>query len=437
MLSKIHLNSTAIMKHVILSMLALTFFAQSANTQEFVQISTGAGYSQQTFYNLENDQTFSVAASAWDLAFSTIGLADAAVHINEGAASGAGALPAVELYLAAETDFAATIDASLLTERLYNDEKSWETGALNLVANPADPFDFGWGSYNPMTHALSGTRIFVIKLRDGNYKKFMIQSLAGGTYTIRYANLDSSSEATATVNKADFPDTDLAFFSFADGGTIATAPAQSWDLSFCRYVTPLDDGTGNILDYAVTGILSGPGVEVAEARGVEPFIVEVDAYVDSFETDLDIIGYDWKAFDFTQGWLIPEDLAYFVKKADDHVWRLVFVDFEGSATGTGTFEKTDLGILTSTSSPLTELTAMSVFPNPAQSNATLAFSMEHATELQISIRDLSGRTLWQSIANAAEGFNVFQLPVANLPQGMYLVNISNGNRSTVSKLMRN
>jgi hypothetical protein len=417
-------------------MLAAGMLAYTAGAQNFVQISTGAGYGQQSFYRLEDDETVNLPLTSWDIAFSTIGLADAAIHINEGAASGTGALPALELYLSPSGGFSDPVDISGLTDRLFNDEKSWNAGALNSVADPGNPFDLGWGLYDPLSHAIEASRVFALKLRDGSYKKFIIESLAGGVYTIRYANLDGSAETTATIAKADFPDTELAFFSFSTGETLANGPEQSWDLTFCRYITPLDDGTGNFLDYAVTGILSGYGTETVEARGIDPATVEIETYIDSFQTDLDVIGYDWKTFSFTDGWVLPSDVAYFVKKADGHIWKLVFVDFEGSGTGTATFEKTDMGTLSSTQSPLGELTALSIFPNPAPAEATLAFTTATNLPLQISIRDVSGKTLWQAPLQATEGFNAIQLPVSNLPQGLYFLSMSNGNRTAVTKLIR-
>ncbi len=423
------------MNHSLLPMLAAGMLAYTAGAQNFVQISTGAGYGQQSFYRLEDDETVTLPLISWDLAFSTIGLTDAAIHINEGAASGTGALPALELYLSPSGGFSDPVDISGLADRLFNDEKSWNAGALNSVADPGNPFDLGWGLYDPLSHAIEASRVFVLKLRDGSYKKFIIESLAGGVYTIRYANLDGSAETTATIAKADFPDTELAFFSFSTGETLANGPSQGWDLTFCRYITPLDDGTGNFLDYSVTGILSGYGLEISEARGIDPASVQVTTYVDSFQTDLDIIGHDWKTFSFTDGWVIPSDLAYFAKRADGHVWKLVFVDFEGSSTGTTTIEKTDVGTLSSTRSSLNELTALSIFPNPAAEEATLAFTMEVRLQLQINICDLSGKVIWQAMADAEAGLNAIQLPVAELPQGFYLVNMRSGNRTVVAKLI--
>lgn len=46
---------------------------------------------------------------------------------------------------------------------------------------------------------INGNRVFVIKLRDGSYKKLMIQSFAGGTYNLKYANFDGTEEKTVAI----------------------------------------------------------------------------------------------------------------------------------------------------------------------------------------------------------------------------------------------
>lgn len=425
------------MKHSVLSLIIITMAMAQGLSQEFVQVSVGAGYGQMAFYRLSDDQTTAVNNNSWDLAFSTIGQTDAAIHVNEASSTIMGMpAPELEVYLAPIGDFEETITADQLTERLYNDESSWELGALNGVADPGNPFDFGWGVYNPMNHTLTGARIFAAKLRTGAYVKFEITSLANGIYTLRYANLDGSGETTATINKAQSGGSPLAFFSFVSGATLATPQAQ-WDLLFCRYVTPLDDGMGGVLDYAVTGVLSGHDIEVARAVNIDPETVSIDTYRDSFETRLDVIGYDWKTFDFTAGWIVSTDRAYFVKTADQHVWKVVFVDFEGSSTGMSTFTKTDLGILSSVQGELKEVSYMSVFPNPTGGEqATLTFQADQAMEdFTITISDLYGRRLWQTTTRVAPGFYTTELPVEGWPAGIYCVTLQQGARSATVKLI--
>jgi len=408
----------------------------SLSAQSFVQISNGSGYADQAYFRLSDDAVTPVANESWGLAFSTIGLSDAGISVNESTTSVFGqSVPELELYLTEATDFSATIDTATLGPRLFNDESSWENGALNGAAAPGDPFDLGWGAYNPVNHSLTGSRIFAIRLRDGSFRKFMIESMAGGVYTLRYANLDGSDEQTVQIAKDDFPDAPLALFSFETGKTLSSTGA--WDLFFGRYYTKLEDDEGNLLDYPVTGVLSAPGVEVAEAVNVDPTSVEYEAYVDSFNTRLDIIGYDWKSFDFAGGWIIANDVAYFVKTPDGRIWKLHFIDFEGSSTGVSTFEKTDLGLLSSVASPHSNFAEASLFPNPVVNEATVAFTLKRAqNELPLQIQNLNGQMLWSATIDAATGFNVTTLPALNLPAGMYVVTLGQGKDAVHLKMVR-
>ncbi|MBK7870615.1 MAG: T9SS type A sorting domain-containing protein [Saprospiraceae bacterium] len=425
------------MNKLILTILGLCSTVITIFAQDYVQVAVGAGYSKQAYYRLSDDAVTQIANESWDLAFSTTGTIDVGISVNESTTSVTGApAPELALFLTSATNFAETIDTSKFVKRLYNDETSWtEGGALNIIADPENPFDFGWGLYNLSNHTLTGNRIFAVKLRDNTYKKFIIESFAGGAYNLKYANFDGSEEKTVAIKKGDFSGNPIALFSFETGETLA--PLGAWDLMFCRYVTPLDDGAGNILDYPVTGVLSGHNVETVEVKGIDPNAVTYNTYVDSFQTKLDIIGYDWKTFSFTQGWVIPTDLAYFVKTAENRIYKLVFVDFEGSTTGISTFEKTDLGILSSVNNPNSNFKEATVYPNPKVSEATLAFTLkQNQNNLQLAVRDLTGRMIWNTLVDGNQGLNAIQLPSMNLPQGMYLLSVGRGKDSITLKLIQ-
>ena len=409
----------------------------SLSAQSFVQVSMGAGYAQQAYYRLSDDNVEQVANENWDLAFSMIGQTDVGVSINESTTSVTGMpAPELKLFLTNASDFSEAIDTSSFGDRLYNDESGWDNGALNNVATPGDPFDLGWGQYNVTNHSLTGTRIFAVELRDGTHKKFMIENFAQGSYNLKYANLDGSDEQTVSISKANFPEAPIALFSFASGEVLPSVGA--FDLLFCRYYTKLDDGTGNLLDYPVSGVLSAPGVEVAQADEIDPATVEYAAYEDSLSTELDVIGYDWKAFDFTLGWVMPDDRAYFVKTPDNLIYKLVFVDFEGSSTGVTTFEKTELGVLSSVRDRNSNFEQASVYPNPVVDEATVAFTLkQQQNNLQMRLTDLSGRTVWQTNGVPGnEGLNIVNLPRLDLPQGMYILSIGSGADVITLKMMQ-
>ena len=392
--------------------------------QEFAQIATGAGYQNQAYYRLSDNNTVQIPNESWDLAFSVTGQFNVGIAVNESTTSITGA-PAPELvvYRTSLTDFSVPMDSTHLEVRILNDESSWaEGGALNLVANPANPFDFGWGTYSPITHTLTGTRVFAAKLRDGSFKKFIISSFAGNTFTLKYANFDGSDEKTAAVNRGDYPDNILVFFSFSTGEVLQ--PIGAWDLVFGRYLTKLDDGEGNILDYPVNGVLSNGNIEMVKLQGVNPATVNYTEYVDSFSKRLDIIGHDWKAFSFTEGWIIPQDLVFFVKTPSNEIYKLVFVDFEGSSTGISTIEKTALGILSSNRRVSVNFKEAAIFPNPVVATATLVFTAERSyDQLPMVVRDLSGRVLWQTTTRADKGLNAIEIPALPLPAGMYFLSV--------------
>ncbi|GAB4245524.1 MAG: hypothetical protein Kow0027_06000 [Saprospiraceae bacterium] len=421
-------------------LLLTTIISSTALTaQEFQEISTGAGYSKQAYIRIADNHQTQVANDAWDIAFA-VGPSDAGIFINESAGTGMGqVLPSFQLFDGGTDDFDATPDTSFAFQNpLFNSEKSWASGALNEVADPTNPFDFGWGVYDPTNHTIAGGRVFVAKLRNGQYLKFQVQSLASGTYSFRYANLDGTGETTKTIAKADHAGRLLAYFSFNSGETVSVEPSDGFDLLFCRYVTPLEDGNGGTLNYAVTGILSGPGVEVAQADGIDPATVVFDGYEDSLSTDLDIIGHDWKTFDLaTFQWLLPEDRVYFVKTADGHLWKIRFIDFEGSSTGTATFEKTDLGLLNSVGDEHSPLDAFGVFPNPARSEAKLVFSVKNsvAGPTQVWLTDQFGRVVFQQKIQVATGLNSLDIPVTNLPEGVYFLGLSIGNQRFTDKVV--
>ncbi len=405
------------MKKLILPMAMLCM--ANALIAQFVEVSYEADYNAQAYYQLENDATTTVYNIEWDIAFSTIGFADAAIFLNE--ATGASGTP-LELYAAPTNEFSDVINPEELENPLYNDELSWDYGAFNSTRLEEDPFDLGWGAYNPADHTINATKVYVLKLRDETYKKLQIVSLVSTTYTFKYADLDGSNEVTKTINKADFPDADFAYFSFDTEQTISSVPDE-WDLVFTRYVTPLDDGEGNLLDYLVTGTLSGVGVEVAQANAINPENVSFDLYEDSLQTQLDIIGYDWKAFDLsTFQWSLPDDRAYFVKTSEGDIWKLVFIDFEGSSTGNTVFQKTALGTVSSVDRP-SVFEDFNIFPNPVADEATVTYSVKTAGPVKISIGDVFGRKLWSASQSVPTGFNATTLPDLNLPTGTYILSL--------------
>ena len=413
------------MKNSFLFLMTL-LVACGLKAQEFAQISTGSSYGNQAFYTLANDGVTSVANEDWDLAF-FLGPDATGIHFNEATTSTFGApAPYLEVYLAPGADFDLPVDPASLMDTLYNPESTWNEGAFNVVRDLNNPQDVGWGLANLSDGSVMGNRVFVIKLRDNSYRKLTFSQQSGGVYTLRHAELDGTDEVVVIVDPADYAGSMLAFYSFSDIQPFA-APS-GWDMTFLRYRQLLFDGN-QPLQYAVTGILTAPGVEVAQADNVDVASALFESYKDSLQDRIDIIGEDWKYFNLSAfSWEIAENRAYFLRLPDNHIWRLEFVDFEGSSTGTATFIKYDLGVVTSVNDPTGHFSSFGVFPNPVTGRElNIVYSLTSASEaLTFSVFDLTGRHLYSTNLHPHEGLNGATVTLPNCPSGLYQVVLGQG-----------
>jgi len=389
------------------------------------QLTTGPGYSQMAFYSLQDGQVDAHDHTSWDIAFDVFSQRSAGIFVNEGVGSSQStALPVVELYRTDSISFAAVRDTLAIGERLHNPERTWSEGAFNTIKSPQNPLDFGWGIYEPTTNQVMGGPIYVIKLRDGTYRKIRMDALANGAYSFTYANLAGTDSTTQVLNRQDYAGKTLAYFSFETESFLDLEP-ESWDLLYTRYTTPLDDGEGNILQYIVTGILLGRNVEVAVADSVDPVTVTPAAYDDSYTDSLAVIGHEWKLFDLnTFQWSMDDDLVFFIKSSTDSLWKIQFIDFEGASTGTATLEKTLLGTLTTTTQDeLKQIFSYNIFPNPTVSDFTLTYQLEEPVkQAEVTIYDISGQQVYSRELKSQPGLNV-KILSPELAAGLYFVQL--------------
>lgn len=382
-----------------------------------VEISYGPGYAETVFLDLETQVSQSYSSTSWDIGFGT-NAADFNIIINESTPSDGVEL---ELFVASGKSYGDTIVATDLSERLHNHEESWSAGAFNLVADTTDPFDLGWGVYNPVSHQVEGSRVFVLLMRDSSYIKLKVDSLSGGTYHFKYAALDGSNEKLGVVSKAD-SGAPLAFYSLVDEITLSGIPS-GWDLMFTRYTTPLDAGPDGIVQYLVTGILTAPGTEVVQADSVDLSSISYNDYSDQLGSTLDIIGYDWKSFDInTFQYSLPDDRVYFVKTVDENVFQLSFLDFEGSSTGVTVFEYSDLMVV-----PTFDKSAHSfhihLYPNPSSSSRMVEINTGNNGISNLVLIDQQGKVVFEKEYPLIQGRNTFSVTTDRLPTGTYFLNV--------------
>lgn len=81
---------------------------------------------------------------------------------------------------------------------------------------------------------------------------------------------------------------------------------------------------------------------------------------------------------------------------------------------------------------------VSIYPNPANDESNVNFTLENTSDVEITVTDLSGKVVFTtSLDNAATGQHTVAIPTANLSNGVYVVNYTAGNASTAKKLVVN
>lgn len=400
-------------------------FSQSAVIDT---ITMGAGYANEIYYSLPNDEQGSASSYNWDMAFTT-SLMDASVRVNH--AKG------ITIYKVTYTDSSgfSTLDTTGIATwpTLFNSDTSWKKGAFNITADGSNPFDFGWGTYNMTTHDVTGDSIYVARIAPPSLpvtwvKLFLKKKTSTNDYILRVAYLDNSFDQTYTVGAAPYATKNFIYVAFQTGIIDREPVSTSWDLTFNRYVTYIP-GPGY---YPVTGVCQNYGVTVAQAYPVDLSTVSVTPYLNSFNTNMSEIGYDWKYFDFgTNTYMITDSTAYFVKLADGNVWKMVFTGFE-STTGKIMFSK-ELVLTNSVNQIHDAVTSVMVFPNPVSSNATLMFDMKQAGNMEYQITDVTGKVMSTKNIFADQGFQTHAIDMSALTNGIYFLTMTtNGFQKTLN-----
>jgi predicted outer membrane repeat protein len=102
----------------------------------------------------------------------------------------------------------------------------------------------------------------------------------------------------------------------------------------------------------------------------------------------------------------------------------------------GAFEYEDPAKSTLAVNEVTENQSMTLYPSPAVSHVNVRINLTHASQVQVDLLDISGRTVKSfSPRWLAEGTNEFSLDVNDVSHGLYLVRISGKETTNVEKIM--
>lgn len=394
---------------------------QSTFSQETtVNLSLGASYTNQVYYKLNTQKQTDFAANIWDVAFLRTSSFNHGIRVNDAIG--------IEVFEAANSasDW-STIDVANIDSwsQLYNSDTERINGAfMNGSAT------YGWGEYNPATHHITGSIIFVLKYADDTYKKFICEDFYGG-YTIKYATWDGTvwgEDKTATIANTNNTDNNYNYYSLQDDKEVVAEPAATdWDFVFKKYNTDVGGGTM----YPVTGVLLSDNVTVAKATGDD---VSNLAYSENINT----IGYDWKSLNSSYQYEVNTDAKYYIKGEDDTIYKLYFTAFEGSSTGNISFNFEDV---TSTLSieNLSENIAFGIYPNPVNAskkiNVIFDVTKVNLDENNIEIYSLTGQRVLKTNLTNTQGFYNKEVDLSELNAGVYMLRFTSGSYYKTKKII--
>lgn len=378
------------------------------------------GYALDVFYSLENGAVQTVANAEWTVAFSTSSQSSQ-IMVNDGLG--------VELYnldsdISGFTSLGVSDTVGMSTwTQLRNSFEDWEHSAFES-GSTGHP-DYGWGEYSSSTHDVTGNKIFLIKTLLDEYYKVMPVVKHNGAWTYRYATLDNSFDTTIVYQASDLQDRNFVYLNMDNHTMMDREPANTdWDLLFTKYY----DAVG---EYPVTGVLSNKNIEILQIDGVSN--ASASTFGGTFSEATYEIGWDWKTFNMTTfQYDLAVDRTYFVKKADDSVYKIFFTRFDGSSTGKTVFNKEEylsLGI-----NKNEKLRALSIFPNPANDIAHIVFDSNINTVVNITVYNIVGKTISTQKTSITSGLNDIKIDVNNFHKGIYLVKIQYGNNTQTLKM---
>ncbi len=403
--------------------LSATAFAQ----ETIVNLSMQPSYTDQVYYKLSTATASAFTANSWDIAFLRTSAYNFGMRVNSGIG--------IEVFEAVNTAASYnTIDVANEANwtALYNSETSWSNGAFEQGSAT-----YGFGEYNPITHGVEGSIVFVLKYADGTYRKFINESYAAG-YTFKYATWNAetstwSEDQTVTLSNTNNPNNKFNYYSLQNNEEVVAEPAISdWDFVFTKYATDYF-GDGSFF-YPVTGVLHSD--EVTVAQNDEQSGMQANPTL-TYSEDINTIGYDWKTLNDAWAYDVSSNQAYYIKYADDTIYRLYFTAFEGSSTGNLSFAVEDV---TNALSLETVNIAVSfgLYPNPSTDkkvNVVYEVNTSDSQNNVVSIYTLTGKKVFETQLKTNTGFYNSNLDLSALTEGVYLLKLTSGTQSSTKKLI--
>jgi len=385
------------------------------------------GYTHEVYYNLASGVKSSALRGQWDIAFRT-SIQTASIITNDGS----GVM--LYTYPKADTSGWATLDTAGISgwKPLYNSLTDWELGAFNTYSKGM--YDYGWGVYNISTHNLTGDSLYVIKLRNGEFRKLWIvgKASAFNKTSFRYAGLDGLAEHKVIVDCNPYISKNFLGYSLSDNVQVDFEPADAstWDLLFTKYM-----GLSGTTPYSMTGVLSNYNTAAAKYH---PVALDFGNWVaDDLDSSRSAIGADWKYYE-SSIYHIEDSTVYFVQDKGGNLYKLVFKEFTGSSLGRVVFTKQKVSALAIVKNQANDMNLV-VFPNPVSDMLNLFVGPGRASVISVSLLDVSGRKIMEKLFEVQpETMSTLSIPTTDISAGIYLIKMHvNGNTVTRKIIVNN
>jgi hypothetical protein len=410
-------------------------------------VTMGPGYGADAFYSLRNGNIKAQPNTDWHLAFQMTppgpygNVSALANHVQ-------GGVKVYSLHMKASNNFdalSAVDTVGKTSQQLYNSDTSWNFGAFNQMNNPTNVYDYSWGTYDNVTHNVTGDSLYLIKVGTTNtpYKVWIKEYISNPydsiKWVFRIAQFDGTGDTTVTIRPKDFVSRLFAYYNVDNKVTTDREPDRNaWDFVFTRYVDTASQGPIT-MPYNTTGVLSNFGLLVAEVRGANSADT-TNFHSHTFINHMNAIGYDWKVFDMAATppvYRTDTNINYFIKTATtNEYYQLEFTRFDGASTGKVVFRKRVLAPTSIAGVAANNIAAWHMAPNPATDNVSVMIDAKNtATDAKLIVMDASGKMVQQLSVPLQNGMNGYSFSTSMLPSGIYFVRLGTSTWNVATRLV--
>ena len=386
------------------------------------EVAMGAGYANDVYYGLANQDTNSVDRADWDIAFYRKSNFSTGIRIND--------TKGIKVFEASNniSDW-SSINASNIANwaELYNSDEEWQTGAFNNGSAT-----YGWGVYNIATHNVVGSVIFVLQFTNGDLVKLKIDRLVAtqGRYEFTYSKLVNgvwSEDQTQNLVHTDVPNKVFNYFNFETQQIVYPEPDENnWDLKFTKYFTPVAYNGGEMM-YNVTGVLHAEWIKVAKTEGGNP------TSEDDYQSKINTIGYNWKTYSGSN-YSIANTNHFIKNTTTNQIYKLVFTAFEGSSTGVVRFNYENVTNTLGT----TEINKNKIgIYSDTNKRINIVYNGVGGQSNKVNVQIFSaiGQLVHQENYLPSQSFTAKTLQLNHLPNGVYIVKLSSDDFNESKKVV--